>query len=721
MRSTGIAAAEETAARTQPGDHGAGRVALPAWRPDDLGEALVALASKSGLPLRRGEAPSAPAGIGCNTSAQGDWIQAAAACLGIEVEPVELSGAELERDLGSVGPALLRLADGSFAAVLENGALLGPDLSIKRLPRSVLAAELREQTPANTVGGVDELLEAAEVPAGRRSRARAAIWREHLRDTKIGPFWSLRMPPGTSAWSVARRAGLLRRLVIVAGAHSAEYLLWIISWWLVGRGALDGRFDRGWLQAWALLLLTMVPFRALTVWLQGVAALTAGGLLKERLLVGALRMHPEEVRREGAGHLLGRVIESEALEALSLSGGLLALVATIELGVAACVLIIGAGGVVHAVLLAIWTAFTIALGFRYYRANRRWAGERLDLTHDLVERMTGHRTRVAQENPAAWHDREDDALSRYAALGRTMDGSGVLVLALAPRGWLIAGLLGLAPAFIAGNGSPATFAAAIGGTLLAWRALKSLAAGLWSLAGAAVAWQVVKPLFDAASRTQSPGIPELAAGIAVSERNAAIETRNVSFRYDGRPHAVLKDCTLRLAPGERVVMDGPSGSGKSTLGSLVAGLREPASGLVLAGGLDSRSLGHDGWRRMVACAPQFHENHVICAPFAFNLLMGRRGPLGQPDIDEAERICRELGLGDLLDRMPGGIMQMVGETGWQLSHGERGRLFIARAILQDAQAIVLDESFAALDPENLKLALDCIGNRARSALVIAHR
>jgi ABC-type ATPase involved in cell division len=51
--------------------------------------------------------------------------------------------------------------------------------------------------------------------------------------------------------------------------------------------------------------------------------------------------------------------------------------------------------------------------------------------------------------------------------------------------------------------------------------------------------------------------------------------------------------------------------------------------------------------------------------------------------------------------MPAGLLQMVGETGWQLSHGERSRLYIARALLQRAELIILDESFAALDPENL--------------------
>lgn len=87
---------------------------------------------------------------------------------------------------------------------------------------------------------------------------------------------------------------------------------------------------------------------------------------------------------------------------------------------------------------------------------------------------------------------------------------------------------------------------------------------------------------------------------------------------------------------------------------------------------------------------------------------------------EAEEVCPELGLGELLARMPGGFEQMVGESGWQLSHGERSRLFIARALLQRADLLVLDESFAALDPENLRLALACVLKRAPALLVIAH-
>ena len=70
--------------------------------------------------------------------------------------------------------------------------------------------------------------------------------------------------------------------------------------------------------------------------------------------------------------------------------------------------------------------------------------------------------------------------------------------------------------------------------------------------------------------------------------------------------------------------------------------------------------------------------------------------------------------------MPGGILQMVGETGWQLSHGERSRLYIARALLQGPEVLILDESFAALDPETLRGTLGYVLERAPTLIVIAH-
>jgi ABC-type transport system involved in cytochrome bd biosynthesis fused ATPase/permease subunit len=62
---------------------------------------------------------------------------------------------------------------------------------------------------------------------------------------------------------------------------------------------------------------------------------------------------------------------------------------------------------------------------------------------------------------------------------------------------------------------------------------------------------------------------------------------------------------------------------------------------------------------------------------------------------------------------------VVGDTGWRLSHGEQSHLYLARALLQGADVVVLDESFAALDPETLRQALRCVLARAATLLVIA--
>ena len=87
---------------------------------------------------------------------------------------------------------------------------------------------------------------------------------------------------------------------------------------------------------------------------------------------------------------------------------------------------------------------------------------------------------------------------------------------------------------------------------------------------------------------------------------------------------------------------------------------------------------------------------------------------------EAEELCQRLGLGPLLRRMPADLQQQVGETGWQLSHGERSRIFLARALLQGADMIILDESFAALDPENLGKSLEVVLGTRATVVAIEH-
>jgi ABC-type transport system involved in cytochrome bd biosynthesis fused ATPase/permease subunit len=100
--------------------------------------------------------------------------------------------------------------------------------------------------------------------------------------------------------------------------------------------------------------------------------------------------------------------------------------------------------------------------------------------------------------------------------------------------------------------------------------------------------------------------------------------------------------------------------------------------------------------------------------------MGRRWPAYPAELEEAIEVCKQLGLGELLDRMPAGIFQMVGETGWQLSHGERNRVFLARTLLQNEGLTILDESFEPLDSENALKASQVVLERVPSVVAITH-
>ncbi|MEO7146016.1 MAG: ABC transporter ATP-binding protein, partial [Bryobacteraceae bacterium] len=341
----------------------------------------------------------------------GEWIDRAATRLGCEAEPVETTFAELEQQLSRVECALLRLPNSDYLAILHGStrtvSVLAPDLSIHRLSIAQICEAIREPLEGPRRLEIEEMLEDAGVPKRHREKSVDAILREQLGATRFNDCWVLRVPPGAAQWRWLRQTNAPLNALALAAFHAVAYVLWIASWLVLGQSALQGRLDRGWLLAWALLLFTLVPFRLLTTWFQGLLAVGIGGILKQRILAGALRLKPEEMRHQGIGHFLGQALEAETLETLALNGGIAGLLATIELAVACVVL-----GRFAPVLL-VWWILTVALSWRFLKAYRRWTEARLSMTHDLVERMVGHRTRLAQQRRDQWHEEEDRALDNY--------------------------------------------------------------------------------------------------------------------------------------------------------------------------------------------------------------------------------------------------------------------------------------------------------------------
>lgn len=705
-----------------------------AWPVSRLGEAIEVLAREAGFSSNPLDVPIPPPTLKqANDQTIGEWLDRAVARLELETEAVESSYTEVEQMVHSAGPALLRLPGDNelrFLILLKGGwrriALIAPDLSIRRILPKQIRDALTAEIEAPLATPINQLLIEAGVPEQRRARASAAILREQLSNHQIKGCWLLRLSPATKFWQQIRYAKLPRYVVRLLSLHLILQGFSSIGWWLMVQGALQGHFDRAWLLAWALVLLTTIPFQILMTWTQSLLTVGMSVLFKQRLLYGTLQLKPEEICHQGIGQFLGRVMESEAVESLVLAGGFAAVIALIELITAAIVLTVGTGGGLHALLLLLWVTLTIFMCWRYYEYSRDWLKHYREMTNDLVERMVGHRTRLAQEDYQHWHDDEDQAIARYLRLSEKLDGLGLQLSALINRGWLILGLSGIAYTFIFTPSSPQQLMISLGGIMLASKALNSLVGGIQSVVGLMNTWGEIAPLFHAATRDKkahgstSIMLPETEQSTANLEAQPIVIARDLFFRYRDYGQPILRGCNLRINKGDRILLEGVSGGGKSTLAAIIVGLRSPESGLLLLHGLDRQTLGTDEWRRRVVSAPQFHENHVLTETFSFNLLMGRQWPPQPEDLEEAEKICRELGLGDLIERMPAGFQQMVGESGWQLSHGERSRLYIARALLQKADLIVLDESFAALDPENLQRALHCVLNRAPTLLVIAH-
>jgi len=655
------------------------------------------------------------------------WIPAAAEYEGLDAEQVFPSFAECPRLLMLRAPSLVRITvvDTSGYLAVIHGAnrrvtIVRPDLTTAITTLDVVAAALRLPLEHAHGAELETLFSNAGLAGASLDRARGALLSQHLQNTRVGSCWLIRTPSPERLVDAARDSGLIRGASLLALAHVAQAALFVGGWWLLGRGLLEGRLDRGWLLGWLLLLFSLVPFRLATSWIQGLLAISAGATLRRRLLEGALRIDRQAIKTQGAGQFFGLISESSAIESLALSGGLTAVLALVELGVASLVLTASSAWLALS-LLGVWVVVVGWLAGRYLTSRRGWTDRRLTITERLIEHMVGHRTRLAQQPSSRHHTADDEELEQYVEDGLVMDRWELRLLAMAPRGWMAIAIGALAPAVVAGT-TPGQLAASVGGMLLAYRAFRRLSSGLADAAGAGVAAELIAPLARAASRRQSPTAPAAAIPPRSSQKQEGIAAiaRDVVFRYRAEGRPVLQHCSLRITRGTRVLLDGPSGSGKTTLASLFAGLASPESGLLLVDGLDRGVLGSAGWRARVVMAPQPHDNYLVGGSLAMNLLMGRQWPARPEDLAQAEEVCRELGLGDLLARMPAGLHQTVGETGWQLSQGERTRVFLARAILQRPDLLILDECFSALDPDNVERAMKCVTQRSSTVLAIAH-
>jgi subfamily B ATP-binding cassette protein MsbA len=191
---------------------------------------------------------------------------------------------------------------------------------------------------------------------------------------------------------------------------------------------------------------------------------------------------------------------------------------------------------------------------------------------------------------------------------------------------------------------------------------------------------------------------------------------SVGFAYrEGEP--VLRDVSLRAAPGTVTALVGPSGAGKSTIIGLVCAFHVPVSGRVLVDGLDLATVKLDSYRRHLGVVLQ--ETFLFDGTIRENVAFSR--PTAPPE--EVLEACRIAHVDEFAEGFAEKYDTVVGERGVRLSGGQRQRVAIARAILADPRILILDEATSSLDSESEALIQQGLAwlMKGRTTFVIAHR
>ena len=196
----------------------------------------------------------------------------------------------------------------------------------------------------------------------------------------------------------------------------------------------------------------------------------------------------------------------------------------------------------------------------------------------------------------------------------------------------------------------------------------------------------------------------------------SVRIRDLKFSYDSdRP--LIDDFDLDVQPGQRIAIVGPTGCGKTTFINLIMRFYDPQGGEIQLDGINTRTMGRRMLRRNIGMVLQ--DTWLKAGTIRENIAMGK------PDATEDEIIAaaKQAHAHSFIKRLPQGYDTVIGESGGNLSQGQKQLLCIARVMLCLPPMLILDEATSSIDTRTeirIQKAFDTM-MRGRTSFIVAHR
>jgi subfamily B ATP-binding cassette protein MsbA len=254
-----------------------------------------------------------------------------------------------------------------------------------------------------------------------------------------------------------------------------------------------------------------------------------------------------------------------------------------------------------------------------------------------------------------------------------------------------------------------TVVVCLGGSYYAFNGVKKLAKAYNELQEVIPAADRIFELVDA-----QPELADAPDAVALQRIERGLAFKDVSFSYGG--DLVLRDVSFELKRGGRVAIVGRSGAGKSTLIALLCRFYEVSSGAVEFDGIDLRRITRDSLLDQISMVTQ--QTFLFNRSIADNIRYGKR----DATMEQIMQAARDANIHDFIASLPDAYNSMCGEYGAKLSGGQRQRIAIARALLKDAEILILDEAMVGLDKESENLVAEAMLRlmEGRTVFVITH-